>query len=132
MPQSYPRPYQPSDACGLDRLLYANHSSGVRLDRDRIIVSGKPERLSGCLVWRPTGFIHQLILPHTIGIRSVLQVLVQAACDDATSIPHPMRQAAFLIDPDNLNMLRFVQSLPQVREERGRLFLIPLAEGTRL
>jgi hypothetical protein len=120
------RPYEPSDAPALDRLLDSNQGHDVRLDHDRILVHGSP--VSGLLVWRPTAVIHELILPRTLGLNAVARDLVAFACEDAQRSLHRIRIASFMIDPDNLPMVRYVRGLGVI-EERRQLYTIPVAKA---
>lgn len=119
------RSYAPKEVAGLDRILNENRGHDVRLELDRIVLAGPDRAASACLIWRPVGLIHELVVPRTLGARNIASGLVSYASADALARKWDVREAAFLIDPDNEPMLRFVKELNAV-EETGRIFRIPL------
>lgn len=128
------RLYRPrtTDAASLDALLDSNRQGDVRLDSDRIILvernlPGPPPsaRVVGALVWRPTGFIHELVISDTVTRRLGATALMNYALGDVSGKEHRIAQAIFLVDSTNLPMLRFVRDAGAT-EQTGTVFTLDL------
>lgn len=120
--------YQPEDAEGLDKLLDNNRHGSVRLNMDRIVVAGPVGKPEGALVWRPMAFIHQVLLPRSLGSRSVARGLISYARATAADRICFVKEAAFVIDPDNSAMLRYATECGAVSEQ-GQLMYAPIKLG---
>lgn len=102
----------PADAKALDALLNNNEQGDVRIDRDIIVVVGRP--VNGCLVWRPCVLVHEFECPG----RLTANALVNYAVAQAKA---RFSDALFTVDPANKRMVKYVESLGAV-ELTGRLF----------
>lgn len=111
-----------SDAPALDALLNSNRDGDVKVDRDVIVVNGEPA--SSVLIWRPCALVHEFEVHPGLSRLRTAQSLVNFSMADAKQRRLPMRDAIFLVKPGNVAMLRFVQSLPNVREDEGRIFYV--------
>lgn len=105
------------DAKALDLLLHDNRSGDVRLDRDVIVVSGRPA--SGCLVWRPCALVHELVCSGLLSANS----LVNYAVGQGAGRVMPIRDVLFVVAPGNEAMLRYAKRLGAV-EEVGKVFAL--------
>jgi len=74
-------------------------------------------------VWRPAGFIHELVLAPHVSRRMVATALGNFALGDAQNGQYPIHQAIFLVDDANVPMLRFVRDMGCV-EQLGKLFTL--------
>jgi len=110
---------RPSDATALDTLLKGNVGGDVRIDRDIIVVSGSPA--NGTLVWRPCALVHEFECPGLL----TANALVNFAVGQAAGRTGVIRDALFLVTPDNTAMLRQAKRLGAV-ELPGRLFSIDM------
>lgn len=122
------RPYRSTpglaDAKALDSLLDHNRAGDVRLDSDRVVLvePGLSGPVVGALVWRPVGFIHELVVHrHNVARRACASALVSYAMGEARSRQYDVRQAVFLVDETNSAMLRFVREIKAV-EQHGTVF----------
>ena len=116
-----------NDAKCLDRILVPGHD--VRINRDRIIVAvDGDDNTAATLVWRPTAFIHEFDIPHTLGQKSIADSLMQEAIQIDFNRRHLIRQVAFLVDSDNVAMLRYIRDDVKAIEQPGVLFTLPLGE----
>jgi hypothetical protein len=124
------RLYEPADAVPLDLIAGFNPNRFVRLDFDRIVVTGEPGAPTAVLVWRPTGYIHELqFYSHSLAERKVADRLVGFAVNDALSHQWPICHATFIIDPSNAAMLRYVRGLPGIVENPGIVFTLQFGEA---
>lgn len=119
-----PRLYESSDAETLDRLLDNNKGHDVRLDRDRVVVVGPPSRPVGLLCWRPGGIVHELFTGHGLAQRSLADLLVRYAMDDAVSKPFHLHEAIFITDSEA--MARYADELGAIEEAGKRVFTLDL------
>src|SRR3981189_2990214 len=122
------RLYSPSsfDARVLDHLLDHNRDGDVRLSSDRIIVSTDGDNSpTGCLVWRPTAFIHELYVPDCLGQRLVADQLMRHSLTLDFNRRHLIRQALFMVDSSNHRMLRYARDVGAV-EQSGTIFTLNL------
>lgn len=111
-----------SDAAALDAMLNANRDGDVKVDRDVIVVNGEPA--VSVLIWRPCALVHEFEVHSGLARLRTAKALINFSMADAKQRRLPMRDAIFLVDPANVPMLRFVQSLPGVREDHGRIFYV--------
>jgi|SRR5882672_1440399 len=115
------------DARVLDRILKDNLQGDVRLGTDRIIVSAGDDDLpSGCLVWRPSAFIHEFHVPNCLAQRAVADRLFSEAVKLDFNRRHLIRQAVWMVDSDNLPMLRYAREVVHATEQKGTIFLLNL------
>lgn len=115
------------DARFLDRLLEDNRHGDVSLEKDRIVVcANDANEPTGCLVWRPCAFIHEFHVPSVLGQRSIASSLYHDAVRLDIRRRHLIHQAAFMIDSDNLAMLRYARGLEGATEQSGVIFLLNL------
>lgn len=131
------RLYRPGtcDAQQLDRLIGpGNHA--IRLAHDRIIVSVNDDNEpTGCLVWTPSAFIHQFNVPPVLGQRSVANSLYNDAVKIDIARRHLIRTALWMVDSDNLPMLRYARDVIGATEQKGIIFTLQLklpAPGDKL
>ena len=121
------RHYSPSDAPELDRLLDNNRSGDVRLERDRIVVAGSDttSKLLGCLIWRPSCFVHELRLGSgLIDKRGIAGKLYDYAKTDVLNSSYKLYDANFISsDPA---MIYFAESLGAVHEHLGTVLTVPV------
>lgn len=115
------------DARILDGFLNHNRDGDVRLVSDRIVCAvDENDRPAGCLVWRPAAFIHEFHLPPVLGQRSVADSLFSGAVKLDFNRRHLIRQAVFMVDNDNLPMLRYLRDNVRAVEQNGTIFLLNL------
>lgn len=95
-----PRLYESADADALDIILDFNKGHDVRLDRDRIVVLGRPA--TSLLVWRPAAFVHELHVGDGLGQKQRADLLADFAIDDAMSGSFPIQEAVFVTDSDRM------------------------------
>jgi hypothetical protein len=115
-----------ADARVLDLLLDNNRHGDVRLSADRIIVStGDDDVPSGCLVWRPTAYIHEFLVPNCLGQRTIADSLYREAVKLDIGRRHLIRQAVWLVDNSNARMLRYARDVGAI-EQNGTVFLLNL------
>jgi hypothetical protein len=109
------RPYDPKDAAGLDLLLGNNRAGDVRLDEDQIFVVGEHRQPTGCLVFRPGAFVHQLECGIDFKARYRADVLANYAI--ATARAKGIRTAILLVKGTNVPMLRWARNFPGMIEQ---------------
>ena len=115
------------DARVLDRLLDDNRHGDVSLEKDRIILAtGDDDVPTGCLVWRPSAFIHEFNVPHVLGQRSIASSLYHDAVRLDIRRRHQIRQAIFMIDSGNHPMLHYARGLEGAVEQDGIIFTLDL------
>lgn len=105
------------DAKALDLLLHDNRSGDVRLDRDVIVVSGRPP--NGCLVWRPCALVHELVCPGLLSANALVNYAVGQGAGRLAAI----RDVLFVVSPANTRMLEYAKRLGAV-EEVGKVFAL--------
>lgn len=120
------RHYSGDDADAVDKILGQPQSGDVRLDRDHIVVAGRPAY--GLLVWRPGGIVHELRTGYGMAQRHLADILVNFAVGDAVSRPANLWEAVFVCDSDE--MARYVESLGAVEEKGKRVFTLALRKPT--
>ena len=120
--QLIPRLYGQGDAEAVDRLIGEPQSGNVLLDRDRIVVLGRPPR--GLLVWRPGGIVHELRTGNGLGQRARADLLVNFAVRDALSQPFNLWEAVFVTD--STRMARYAFDIGAVEEVGMRVFTLDL------
>ena len=115
-----------SDALALVMLLNSNRDGDVKVDRDVIVVneSSPSEPPTSVLVWRPCALVHEFEVGAGLARLRTAKSLVDFSMADAKQRRMPMRDAIFLVNPSNVAMLRFVESLPGAREDHGRIFYV--------
>lgn len=107
------------DAADLDRLLEQNARGDVRVDRDIIVLAGRPP--TGVLVWRPVALVHELVSPGLF----TANALVNFAVGQGAGRSAVVRDAVFVVHPGNERMLAYARRMGAVEEE-GRLFSLVL------
>lgn len=113
-----------ADAKALDSLIDHNRAGNVRLDSDRIVLvePGISGPVVGALVWRPLGFVHELVLArNSMARRASASALVSFAMGEARSREYGLRSSLFLVDEHNDAMLRFVREIGAT-EQPGLVF----------
>lgn len=110
------------DIGALDLLLKHNAFGDVRLDRDVIVVTGKPT--AGALVWRPCALVHELECPEQFGLPTA-NALVNYAVGQASGRTAVIRDALFLVAAENAAMLRHAQRLGAT-EYPGKVFILDI------
>lgn len=114
-----------ADARALDAILGGHHD--VRLADDRIVCAvDSNNEPTGCLVWRPTAFIHEFHVPPVLAQRSIADSLYHDAVRLDIRRRHLIRQAFFMIDSANAPMLRYARGLEGAVEQDGVIFLLDL------
>jgi hypothetical protein len=106
------RHYQTTDAEAVEHLLNGRGTGDVRLDRDRLVVVGRPPR--GLLVWRPGCLVHELHTGYGMAQRHTADVLVNFGMADAVSKPFDLYEAVFITDSDAVG--EYVKSLGALEE----------------
>lgn len=94
------RHYRSDDAPALNQLLGQRQVGDIRLDRDRLIVLGRPA--GGLLVWRPGGIVHELHTGNGLGQRHRADAMVGFAIADSVSRPFHLWEAVFVTDSDRM------------------------------
>lgn len=82
------------------------------------------------MAWRPSAFIHELLIPPCLAQRAVTTELMNSAMRLDINRRHLMRQAVFMIDGSNSAMLRYVREVGAV-EQSGLVFLLDLTKIQR-
>lgn len=103
-----------ADAKALDSLVDYNRAGNVRLDSDRIVLveSNLSGPVVGALIWRPLGFIHELVLAKdSMARRTAASALISFAMGEARARQYDLKSSLFLIDEHNEPMLRFVREI---------------------
>jgi len=111
------RTFKSDDKEALDLLLHNNSGGDVRVDRDVIVVSGRPA--NGCLVWRPGALVHELVCPGLLSANA----LVNYAVGQGAGRLAPIRDVIFIVKPDNTHMIEYAKRLGAI-EEAGRVFVL--------
>lgn len=121
------RYYRRSDAAALDRILGFNRAGDVRLDRDRIIVTGPTGHPDGVLVWRPGGLIHEFHCGEGALRYARAVALINYAIADGTARPFDLYDAVFFVEESNTAMAGFLGKLGAVRLGPGQaLYRLPV------
>jgi ribosomal protein S18 acetylase RimI-like enzyme len=106
------RPYHPLDAEGLAQLTEGQGISDPRADD--IFVTGEPGKPTGCLVYRPGAFIHELECGKDFARRRRADALVNYAVGHARV--RGLHTGVFLVAAGNDGMVRFLESVGAVKQ----------------
>lgn len=117
------------DARQLDFILDGNVNHDVQLDRDRVIVrAGDDDVPTGCLVWRPAAFVHELHVPASLGQQAIANSLFHEAVRLDIGRRHLIRTALWMVDKDNAPMLRYARDVVHATEQSGVIFTLDLKQ----
>lgn len=116
------RHYRQSDIPAIDQILGTPQRGDVRLDRDRIICIGNP--VSGLLVWRPGGIIHELHIGTGPLRRNVADSLLNFGLADAIARPFNLQEGIVVTDSDPL--ASYMHNFGAVEETGKRVFTFQL------
>jgi hypothetical protein len=83
---------------------------------DEFFVVGERGQPSGCLVYRPGAFVHELECGKDHKARLRADALANYAIAQARSKPHELRTAILLVKGDNLPMLKWAYSIGAVQQ----------------
>lgn len=114
------RHFQSGEGEAIDRLLGHRSDGDIRLDRDRMVVVGRPP--TGLLVWRPGGIVHELHTGHGLAARPAANALVNFAIASAVARRYHLWEAVFVTDCDKV--AEYVKGLGAVEELGKRVFTL--------